>query len=301
MKQQAAHVRIGRHDWYLIECFRVVARLEHVTRAAKELGTSQPALSRAIASLEARLNIRLFERKGRSIALTANARTLLAVVERAHCEISRVITDLGGLTMDSRQPISVGLLHTLGGQVFPKIVAQFKRDYPDADFAFARNSSAGLEKQLAVGELDVIFTTVPPRDPTLSWKKVTEQKFVLITPRKHPLAKKKSVRLDKLSNENFVGFRKGHVLRNLIEDLCAKAGLIPQTTSQCDDLSAISGFVSEGLGIAIVPNASSWPNDVAVLTFLGPSVHRAIGIAWNTKGSLHPSARRFKDAIVRSV
>src|SRR5689334_4395486 len=72
-----------RIDWRQLEYFRVAGRLQHVTRAAERLGTSQPALSRTLARLEADLGVPLFDRVGRSIRLTRYGEMFLKRVESA--------------------------------------------------------------------------------------------------------------------------------------------------------------------------------------------------------------------------
>ena len=71
---------MDRTDWHLLECFRVAGRLQHVTRAAEQLGTSQPALSRSLARLQSNLGVQLFRRAGRSIRLTTSGERFLARV-----------------------------------------------------------------------------------------------------------------------------------------------------------------------------------------------------------------------------
>ena len=56
-------------ELYQLRYFAKVAEMEHMTRAARELNLSEPALSRAIRQLEEELGTKLFERRGRSICL----------------------------------------------------------------------------------------------------------------------------------------------------------------------------------------------------------------------------------------
>lgn len=70
-----------------LQYFRVLARLEHYTQAAKELSITQPSLSHAISSLENDLNTYLFEKEGRNIKLTKYGRFFLEYVENALNEL----------------------------------------------------------------------------------------------------------------------------------------------------------------------------------------------------------------------
>lgn len=68
--------------------FVAVARAEHMTRAADEIGVPQSTLSRGIARLEADLGVTLFVRSGRTVRLTREGRTLLRHAERALAELA---------------------------------------------------------------------------------------------------------------------------------------------------------------------------------------------------------------------
>src|ERR671926_45590 len=106
----------AKTDWHLLECFRVAGRLQHVTRAAETLGTSQPALSRALARLQADLGVPLFQRAGRSLRLTRYGESFLARVERALSEIEEGRRELADLTEPERGVVALGFLRTLGAK-----------------------------------------------------------------------------------------------------------------------------------------------------------------------------------------
>src|ERR1700759_4476618 len=76
--------------------FAVVAREEHLTRAAELLGVPQPTLSRSIARLESELGVPLFTRPGRSIRLTRHGRALVQASQRALVTLSAAVQRLAG-------------------------------------------------------------------------------------------------------------------------------------------------------------------------------------------------------------
>ena len=76
--------------------FVVVAREEHLTRAAELLGVPQPTLSRSIARLEAELGVALFDRPGRSIRLTRHGRALLDAAERTVATLAAALERITG-------------------------------------------------------------------------------------------------------------------------------------------------------------------------------------------------------------
>ena len=172
--------RMDRTDWHLLECFRVAGRLQHVTRAAEQLGTSQPALSRSLARLQSDLGVQLFRRAGRSIRLTKPGEVFLSRVERALEEIENGRRELGDFKASNRGTIALGFLRTLGAKYIPELVRRFSLAHPDVQFGFVQNNSATIEIQLERGELDLIFVAVPPAHADFGWTRIVDQQFVLI-------------------------------------------------------------------------------------------------------------------------
>src|SRR4029453_7533741 len=154
-------------DWHLLESFRIAGRLQHVTRAAEELGTSQPALSRALARLQSDLGLPLFERVGRSLRLTRYGELFLARVERALAEIEEGRREVSDLTEPERGVVALGFLGTLGDKFIPDLVRRFNEAHPRVRFNFVQNNSAAIERELERGALDLVFVAVPPRRPGL--------------------------------------------------------------------------------------------------------------------------------------
>ncbi|MFN4281885.1 MAG: LysR family transcriptional regulator [Alphaproteobacteria bacterium] len=282
-------------DWNHLEYFRVVGRHQHVTRAAEELGLSQPALSRALARFEADLGVPMLERAGRSVRLTRYGQAFLRRVEKAHAEIDEGRRELADLADAKRGVIELGFFRTLGAAYIPQFVRRFTALHPDVRLRFTQNNSAALAAQLQAGELDLIFTTAPLDATAVSWVHVADQDMVLIAPQDHRLAKRKSVALRELAGEPFVSFKRGHAFRQFTDDLCAAAGFAPAISFEGDDSSSVPGFVAAGFGVAIVPPESGAFANVAAVRISEPKARRAIGLAWMEDRYLSASARAFRD------
>ena len=149
-----------------LRVFVAVARHQHVTRAAAELGLAQSAASAAIAALEARHKIKLFHRVGRSIALTeagelflTEARAVLARAETAEQRLS----DLGGL---KRGRLRLRASQTIAGYWLPRHLADFRRAYPgiSIDLDIGNTSDAAAAVQAAMGAPGGIASLILPSD-----------------------------------------------------------------------------------------------------------------------------------------
>jgi len=286
---------LAKTDWHLLEAFRVAGRLQHVTRAAEQLGTSQPSLSRALARLQAELGVPLFERAGRSLRLTRYGDLFLARVERALGEIEEGRRELADLTEPERGAVALGFLRTLGAKFIPELVHRFNVAHPRVRFNFVQNNSAAIEEQLDRGVLDLVFVAVPPGRPGLEWVRVFDQELVLIVPRTHALARRRQVRLREVADEPFVLFKEGHPIRRMTDDLCRAAGFAATSSFEGDDSSSLPGFVAAGFGVAIVPPESARAAEVVSLRISEPVARRPIGMAWMKDRFLPAGARLFRD------
>jgi DNA-binding transcriptional LysR family regulator len=294
-------VPLRRLDWRQLECFRVAGRLQHVTRAAQQLGTSQPALSRALARLEADLGVPLFERVGRSIRLTRYGELFLKRVEGAFQQIEQGRVELADLVTPGRGTVALGFLRSLGAKYVPEVVRRFGAAHPEVRFTFTPNNSAELEALLERGDLELAFTTVPVTSAKLAWSRVTDQEMVLLVPADHRLAKRRQVTLREVQNEPFVTFKRGHAFRRLTEGLCEEAGFVPSIAFEGDDSSSIPGFVAAGFGVAIASQEAGGFRGVIGLTITQPVAKRAIGLAWAKERYLPAGARTFRDFAVAAA
>jgi len=114
--------------------FRVVAQLQHVTKAATKLSVSQSAVSRAISQMEHELGVPLFIRQGRAIVLTRYGAIYLEHVIRAQAALDsgkRILQEDSG---EQAGTISLGFLGSLGTDMVPKLIKDFRRKHPLVKF-----------------------------------------------------------------------------------------------------------------------------------------------------------------------
>lgn len=208
--------------------FVAVARHEHVTRAAHELGVPQSTLSRAVVRLEQDLGVTLFARKGRTVALTTAGRTFLASAEGALAEIARAAESVQQDADPTAGKVAFGFLHTLGSETVPGLIRAFRADHPRIRFSLVQNYGEAMLERLRAGELDLCLTSPLPDAPDLVARRLDEQRLRLVVPDDHRLAGRKRIRLAEAAEETFVTLEPGYGLRRITDDLCAEAGFTPK-------------------------------------------------------------------------
>ncbi|WP_431960168.1 LysR family transcriptional regulator [Actinacidiphila sp. bgisy160] len=260
--------------------FAAVARHEHVTRAARELGVPQSTLSRAMVRLELDLGVTLFARQGRTVSLTPAGRGFLVSVERALGEVERSAESVRADADPQSGRVAFGFLHTLGPETVPALLRAFRADHPRIRFQLVQNYGEAMLAGLRAGELDLCLTSPVPDAPDLVVRRLDEQRLRLVVPADHRLATRRRVRLAEASGELFVSLEPGYGLRRITDALCAEAGFTPRVAFEGEEAETLRGLVAAGLGVALLPPPLVPRPGVVELTVTAPRAVREIGVAW---------------------
>jgi DNA-binding transcriptional LysR family regulator len=282
--------------------FVVVAREEHLTRAAEALGVPQPTLSRSIARLEADLGVPLFTRPGRSIKLTRHGGYLLDAAERALAALAGPLEQLAGDANPSSGRVALGFLHTLGGETVPRLLKDYRARYPLVRFTLVQDNAHGLLARLRDGEIDLCLTAPLPRAPDVHTRRLAEQRIDLFVPAGHPLAvhRDDGVPLAAAADEDFIVMEPGYGLRTITDDLCRAAGFEPRVTFEGEEADTARGLVGAGLGVSLLPATTSSLADpsVTAVRITEPKAARTVGIAWPGDRPISAPATAFRDFAV---
>lgn len=286
-------------EWRQLEYFQVVARLEHFTRAAEQLSLSQPALSRAMARLEAELGVPLFERQGRHVRLTRYGRAFLAHVERALQAVEvgkREVADMAG---PERGVVALAFLRTLGARALPGALGAFRERHPDVRFQLTQNYASALLDLLINGEVDLCLFSPPEERPGMRWEPVlTEEIYVVVAPG-HRLAHREMIALAELAEEPLILLKPGYGMRRITDALCRQAGFTPRIAFEGEDAATITGLASAGLGVGFIPALAATERPSArYLRVSEPRCERIIALGWMEGRYLSAPVTLFRDFIL---
>lgn len=238
-------------DLHALRQFQVVARLEHLSRAAEELHVAQPSLSRTIARLEGELGAPLFDRAGR-LRLNDAGRAFLRHVERALGELDagrRAVADIAEHGAGTVRIASETFL-TLTGPL-----ASFKRAHPAVEVALHQMPAERMGRALRAQEVDLCVASQPVPAEGLEAVGLLDEPVWVVAPLGHPLAGRESVSVAELAEQPFVTTRTGHWQRRLLDRLFAAEGLAPpRIVCEGDEPSATAILVAAGLGIGLIPD-----------------------------------------------
>jgi LysR family transcriptional activator of glutamate synthase operon len=269
----------------------------HFTRAAAREHIAQPALSQQIRRLEEQVGLALVERTTRSVALTEAGELLVARARRILNEIDAAQAELEALKGVQVGHVTVGVLHTMGPVDVSLALALFRERHPGVELTVREQSSEELAEMLRVDELDLAFLSVTERVEShgLGLHQLLSEELVLVVAPSHRLAGRRRVRMAELSGEEFVSYRTGSRLRELLESAGRSAGFEPRVTLESNESERIRRLVGRGLGVAILPRSDvERPGpDVAVAALVEPALTRDITLAWREDRRLAPAGAAF--------
>lgn len=237
--------------------FLALAEELHFGRAAERLSISQPPLSLNIQQLEASVGARLFTRSSREVRLTAAGAAFVpkarALLEQAQ-DAARHARDVERGRVGRLQIGFVGAMLYRG---LPQMLRQFQAQHPELRVLLRELSSQDQLIELSHERLDVGFVHTTQVPPELSRILVARQPFVGCLPATHPLAGCTTLALRELEGYPFATVARAVSpdYHERIVALCTAAGFHPDLRYELRHWLSVVSLVSQGLGVALVPEA----------------------------------------------
>ena len=208
-----------------LRIFIAVAEKQHVTQAAGELNLTQSATSAAIAALETRYDVKLFDRIGRGIALTQTGRDFLiearAVLARARAA-TQVLNDLAGL---KRGSLTIAASQTVANYWLPGRIQTFHTAHPGIELRLSMANTEQVARAVHDGSADLGFVEGDVDDASLAISKVGGDSLVVVVGMKHPWVGRTKITPKDLLATAWVLREHGSGTRSMFEAALRKYGI----------------------------------------------------------------------------
>jgi DNA-binding transcriptional LysR family regulator len=281
--------------------FVAVAELLSFRRAAERLHMAQPPLSVAIRKLEDELGAELFERRGRSIRLTAAGDEALRIARRVLAEADELRQATRKAERGESGRVRVGFVGSATYALLPRLLPAFRARYPDIELVLQESNNLGLISQVENETLDLGLVRFPTGHASLlQYALIERDRFQAVLPLGHPLTAQATVTLKALAACPLIDYASTRVpgLHAMVMLAFQHAGLSPRVAQEATQVQTVISLVESGLGVALVPSVSARLASRSVvfrpIHGLPASADIGIALAWKPAAE-SAAARRFRE------
>jgi len=283
-------IKIGPTE---LETFLTVADRGSFSRAAEELGISQPTVTGRIQRLEAALGLALLSRTTRRVVLTEAGERLRKRAEHTVHELRELVEHFHQEAALRTGHLAVVGTPAIAATVLPQIARRFLRRHPGIALRFHEAFVLEALERLTGADVDLAVVPVIDYDSDIRFEALFDDEFLLVMPRDHPLAREEVVDVLQISPYPLLTRPPGSASRAMLAELFQARGLAFKPAFESNSMFTLLGLVESGLGLCLLPRILMPRLNlgaVAAVRMGGSGVIRRIGIATVQGRALSPAA-----------
>ncbi|WMJ08544.1 HTH-type transcriptional regulator CysB [Nitrosomonas sp. sh817] len=228
----------------------------NLSRAAKNLHTSQPAISKQIQLLEEELGVEIFLRNGKRIVrITPPGEQIIKIATRMLRDADNLKRIAQEFTDEAGGTLTIATTHTQARYALPPVIKRFTARYPKVKLILRQGNPMQISSLVSSGEADIAIATEAIEHfqelvmlPCYEWNRC------VVAPPKHPLLKLKKLTLEAINQYPIITYDFAFTGRSKINQAFANKGLEPNVVLTAIDSDVIKTYVELGLGIGILAN-----------------------------------------------
>lgn len=239
-----------------LNTFIAIAKLRSFSKAATELGYAQSSITSQIQLLEQELNVRLFERLGHNITLTAEGKKLLPMAEQI-LKLSKDVKNMAGNSEIPSGPLIIGAVESLCVTRLPKLLKEYRTRYPDVEILIKFGDKTEFLRALKENTIDIAFFVD---------QKITNSDFITVSQNAEPMAllcspehtfaNSGNVCPEDLSGEPLVLTEPCCGYRAHFDAIMSQFDVKPRSVIETGNVQAIKQLVLSGMGITFLPQTA---------------------------------------------
>lgn len=273
-----------------------VARYRNFAAAATDLGVTQPTLTRTVRRAEDILGADLFNRTTRRVSLTAVGQEFMPLAERLLNDLGLGLRNIRELADVERGQIVIATLMTIAHGILPTAIARFADLYPSIAVDLRESVQASVLEEVRSGSADFGLGDTADIGGPLEAERLGENSFRVALPEGHDLLRRKTLTLKDLDGERLISMPTEAAARRALDAAGVAAGVTLKSHFTVGQFTTAFRLVSEGLGVAIVPEtyfAGPYTADVASRPLRASGAVQRLGIISRRDRAIAPAAAAF--------
>ena len=273
-----------------LRAFVTLANTGSFTRTGKEMFLTQSAISHAIKGLEEDVGCRLFDRVGKSVALTPAGEQLLHHAKRILEEMSQARAALEHLGKWGRSHLRLATSEAVCEALLPTVLAQQKEKFPQCQLTVASADVSEAIDLLHNGAADLVLSLEPGPEAGVEFIPLFSDELQFVVSARHPWAVAKQVVRAEIPTQPYILYSRSSYTSRLVEGYFRQEEMTLLKMMEVGSMSAIREMVGRGLGVSIL---AAWVarDEIAAGTLVAlPLGRRKLTRNW---GVLHRRGRRL--------
>ena len=165
-----------------LEYFQMVGKLGNITRAAERLHVSQSTITIAIQRLEDQMDVQLFDRSQKQLALTTEGQVFWQKVTDILRQLQDAVAEAQNYRDLQKGTLKIGVPPLIASFLFPGILSAFTAQYPNLQISIIEDGSKKLRQFLEQGQLDLAIVNLHQAPPLLETLPLSREQFVVCLP-----------------------------------------------------------------------------------------------------------------------
>lgn len=270
------------------------------------VGTSQPALSSAVAALEETLGAQLVERTTRRVLLTAAGERVARHARRVLDALDDLVDEAEAARRPFTGPLHLGVIPTVAPYLLPTLLRLVRDDFPELDLYVHEEQTRSLLDGLTSGRLDLLVLALPSAVSGVDEIPLYDEDFTLVVPEADPLADRRDLPTSALRDLGVLLLDEGHCLRDQALDVCREVGAAEAGATRAASLPTLVQLVAGGLGVTLLPETAvtveTRPGSrLRVARFAAPAPYRRIGLAMRASTGRAAEFRQLAAALRTAI
>ncbi|WP_417559631.1 LysR family transcriptional regulator [Marinomonas sp.] len=292
-------------DIALLNDFVVLCEVGNMTRAAKELNTTQSAVTQRMQRLESALNTSLMKRHSRGIEPTEQGKILLSYISRLNLLVDDAIAEIAAWEGSPVGAVSIGLPPSVSAVLTTPLIFAVKNSLPGVELTVAEAFSGYLEGWLETGEIDFAFVFNRTSTPQIEVTHLLCEELYLICNSELNSRLPDELEVKDLERIPLIAPSRRHGLRTEVQKEADKQGIDLNIVLEIDAGHQLIRQIELGLGAAILARSSVMPELTTGTLFnkriVKPSFTRTVSLAVRRQKAESYLLKRVEEVLLKVV
>jgi DNA-binding transcriptional LysR family regulator len=287
-----------------IENFKIFSDLvesESFSRAAKLNGITQSAVSQQLRAMEKHFNILIVDRSQKQFRLTRegqklyeSAKEILYLYDKLNSELQEMKKVISGT-------IHISTVYSIGLHELPPYVKVFLAKFPEVNIRVEYRRANMVYEDILTNSIDLGLIAYPQKHKQLEILPFHDDILVLVVSPEHPLAKRKSVDIQEIAGQKFIGFEPDIPTRKATDQIFKEANMETEPVMEFDNVETVKRAVEINAGIAILPQTTVVREEaqglLKVLKFKNKTYKRPLALIHRKGRVLTPAIKKLIDLL----